>query len=226
MFINKKADAKVEAAKMASLSIAWGIVAGIAYFGLIKVAVDALAKATSGNVSVTSVDSGLLHLNLGQFGGANASIYTAVLVALPFAIGAVLALGILARIRPGLPAVPGVLIVAALLGLAGSVLLFLAQVVNEKNGTEFVIALITIVLVSVLLRLQKFVRRFYHRTPAGASLVFTLVTLAYLLLASGVNVTSIILSQVDIWLSIIAFVLAFYSSVKLARLSRRMRLGK
>ncbi len=219
--LSRKSDPRADARKYSSLAIAWGVVAGIAYLGLISIAVN-FVKAQVTSWQGVPVDAGIIQLASAKL-GAHSTISTTVIAALPVAIVAVLALGIMARARPTLPAVPLLLIAAAALGLAGSVLLFLALVVNVKNGTELAVALATIVLVAILLRLSRFIRRFYGRSPAAASMLFALLTVAYLILSNGANISSIVLTQVDLWLSLIAFGLALYAGAVVTRARRRMR---
>ena len=225
MFNRQKIDPRIVVAQMSSLSIAWGIAAGVAYLGLIKRAIDVVAAATPWTGA--NVDSGLISLNAERstrLAGSFGSIVGPVVVALPFAIVAVIALGILIRARPRLASSAGVaLIVAALLGIIGAFLLFLAQVATRERGTEFIVALVTIVIVAVLLRLQRFVRRFYSRSPAFATLFFGVFTIVYLILANGVNISSIVLSQVDVWLGIISFAIALYAGFKLVNAARKAR---
>lgn len=219
--LSRKSDPRADARKMSSLAIAWGIVAGIAYLGLIYDAIKFVQSLVPSWQGVP-VDLGIIHLATTKL-GAHTTISTLVIAALPVAIVAVIVLGIVARARPSVPAVAPLLILAALLGLAGSVLLFVGLVVNVKNGTELGVALATIVLVAILLRLSRYIRRFYGRSPAAASMLFALLTVAYLILSNGANISSIVLTQVDLWLSLIAFALALYSGAVVARARRRMR---
>src|SRR5262245_18601298 len=126
MFNRQRIDPRIVVAQMSSLSIAWGIAAGVAYLGLIKRAIDLVAAATPWTGA--NVDSGLIGLNAERstrLAGSFASIVGPVVIALPFAIVAVIALGILIRAQPRLAGSAGVaLIVAALLGLIGALLLF------------------------------------------------------------------------------------------------------
>ncbi|HEX9067666.1 MAG TPA: hypothetical protein VF807_02770, partial [Ktedonobacterales bacterium] len=96
-------------------------------------------------------------------------------------------------------------------------LLFFGAVVNQKNGVEFIVALATIVAVWVLIRLQRFIRRFYTSSPALVSLFFVIFTVAYVIFGQGVNITSIVVSQLDIWLALVASVIALYASINLTR---------
>jgi len=225
LFNRQKIDPRIVIAQMSSLSIAWGIAAGVAYLGLIKRAIDLVAAATPWTGA--TVDSGLIGLNadnaakhLSGFGG----LITPVVIALPFAIIAVIVFAILIRARPRLATGVGVgLIIAAILGLIGALLLFLAQVATREHGTEFIVALVTIIIVAVLLRLQRFVRRFYSRSPAFATLFFGVFTVVYLILANGVNISSIVLSQVDVWLAIISFGIVLYAGFRLANAARKTR---
>jgi hypothetical protein len=219
--LSRKSDPRADARKMSSLAIAWGIVAGIAYLGLINAVIN-VVKSQVPSWQPPSVDTGVLHFAPATLGAHNA-MATAVIAAIPVAVVAVLVLGVMARVRPMLPAVGFLLLAAALLGLAGSVLLFVGLVVNAANGIELAVALATIVLVSILLRLSRYIRRFYGRSPAAASMLFALLTVAYLILANGANISSIVLKQVDLWLSLLAFSIALYSGAVVVRARRRMR---
>lgn len=221
--IGKKVDPQLEARKRASLVIVWGILAAIAYLGMIKLAIDAVAKATPW--TGLTVDSGLVALagTAGKSGqGTLASLGTFAIGALPIAIAGAVAFGILTRVRPSLPLGPAAVTAAGGVGLAGALALFITQVATVGNATQFVVALATIVLVWVLLRLQRFIRRLYNRTPATSTFIFAVLTLAYLILSNGANIASIVLTQVDIWLGLIAFGIILYAGIVLLRLRRRM----
>jgi len=221
----QQTDPRVDAAKRASLAIAWGVAAGVAYLGLIYQAVQLIVKATNGQWSGGNVDQGIVHAAAAfkQFGASYAQIATIVVAALPVAIIATIVLGIIARARPRLSITAGLLIVAGVLGLAASLLLFVALVANLKNGVQFIVALITIVIVSILLRLQRAIRRFFRRSPALASLLFAAVTVFYLIISNGANISSLMLEQVDVWLSLLAFAIVLYCGVSLTRIGRRLR---
>ena len=86
----------------------------------------------------------------------------------------------------------------------------MALVANLKNGVQFIVALLTIVIVSILLRLQRGIRRFFRRSPAVASLLFAAVTIFYLIISNGANISTLVLQQVDVWLSLLAFAIVLY----------------
>jgi hypothetical protein len=216
----KTVDAKTRVTRMASLSVAWGLLAGVAYFGLIKRAVD-YAKANSAWRGF-AVDGGLTTINAGHVASSYQTLTRVALIALPIAAGAVIALGIAARVRPTLPVISVIVLIAAVVGLLSAGVIFVAEVVNAQNGTETAVAVATIVLVGVLLRLQRFIRHFYQRTPAFTSLLFVAVTLAYLILSNGTNLSSIILSQVHVWLALIAFIIVLYAAIGQVRAGRRL----
>ncbi len=222
--LSRKSDPRADARKYSSLAIAWGIVAGIAYLGLISAAITFLKSQVKAWQGI-QVDPGILQIARNAH-DTHTTISTLVIAALPVAVVAVIAVGIVARARPTVPVVAPLLILAALLGLAGAVLLFLGLVVNPQNGTELAVALATIVIVAILLRLSRYIRRFYGRSPAAASMLFALLTVAYLVLSNGGgNISTIVLSQVDVWLSLIAFAIALYAGAVVARARRRMRKG-
>ncbi len=219
---SRKGDSRVSALKMASLLIAWGLAALLAYLGGVRKFVDFIVSTKIWPAPGVEIDNGLLNPKLGDFGGTYAPIVTATVIALPFAIGAIILFGMILRARPGITILATLSVVASVIGLAGSAFLFLATVANQKNGQGFLIALLTIALVFVLIRLQRFVRRFYQRSPAFATLFFALLAIIFVILSNGTTITSIILSQIDYWLALVAFGITLYASINLTRHSRRL----
>ena len=219
---SRKGDSRVSALKMASLLIAWGLVALLAYLGGVSKFVNFIVSTKIWPAPGVEIDNGLLIPKLGDFGGTYAPIVTATVIALPFAIGAIILFGMILRARPGITILATLSVVASVIGLAGSAFLFLATVANQKNGQGFLIALLTIALVFVLIRLQRFVRRFYQRSPAFATLFFALLAIVFVILSNGTTITSIILSQIDYWLALVAFGITLYASINLTRHSRRL----
>jgi hypothetical protein len=218
---NRKGDTRVSALKMASLLIAWGLAALLAYLGGVSRFLDFLDKAKIW-AKPGDIDSGLINPKLGDFGGTYAPIVTATVIALPFAIGAIILFGMILRARPGITILASLSIVASIIGLAGSLFLFLPNVVNKENEQGFLIALLTIVLVFVLVRIQRFVRRFYQRSPAFATLVFGLLAIVFIILSNGTQITGIILKQIDYWLALVSFSITLYASINLTRHSRKL----
>src|SRR5215472_10243744 len=97
-------DPRREVVKRAMLSIAWGVVAGVAYFGLIGQGVSAIAKATGLIGQGETIDSGLINLTTSSGGvSVPASVHALAVTALailPIAIIAIIVLGFLLRVRP------------------------------------------------------------------------------------------------------------------------------
>ncbi len=224
-------DARREVTKRATLCLMWGIIAGVAYLGLIGRGVSFIAKSTGLIGSGETIDSGLISLTSSAGGGVAvpASLHAlaiAALAALPFAIVGIMVLGILQRINPRQGIFAGLLIAAASLGLIGSLLLFLRVVATESNGKGFIIAFLTGVIVSLLLRVQQWMRHSYDRNPALVTLLVALVVIAYLILSNGTNITAIILSDVDVWLALVAFAIALVAGIGIARYRRLIPPGK
>jgi hypothetical protein len=221
----QQTDPRVDASRRASLAIAWGVAAAVAYLGLIYQAVQLIVNATNGQWSGGNIDQGIIHAGttFKQFGETYAQLATIVVAALPVFIVATIVLGVVARVRPRLTFIAPLLIACGVLGLAASLLLIVALVANPKNGIQFAIALITIVIVSVLLRLQRGIRRFFRRSPALASLLFAAVTVFYLIISNSANISSLMLEQVDVWLALLAFAIVTYCGVTLVRIGQRLR---
>jgi hypothetical protein len=85
------------------------------------------------------------------------------------------------------------------------------------------VAVVTILLVPVLLRVQKFIRRFYNRAPALVSLLFGALLLVYFIFSNNASISSIVLSQLDYWLALAAFAIALYAGVTTVRHGGRAR---
>jgi hypothetical protein len=227
---SKPAPQKTQAGRTASLGIAWGLVAGVAYLGLIGTIVSQF-KGALPQWSPPTFDSGIIHsaaahASLAHANPSLASLRTVAVAAIPFAIVAVIALGLIARLRPTDVVFAGLLIVAACLGLAGTALVFITVVVGDastRNGIA--VAVVTIIAVPVLLRVQHFIRRFYRRSPAVVSLLFGALLLVYFIFSNNASLSSIVLSQLDYWLALAAFGIALYAGISSVRHRRAARKG-
>jgi hypothetical protein len=223
-------DPRREVVKRAMLSVAWGIVAGVAYFGLIGQGVSLIAKATGLIGQGANIDSGLINLTT-TTGGLHVpaplhALAITALAILPIAIIAIIVLGISLRVRPRQGILAALLIIAAALGLLGSLVFFLRVVATATNGKDFILALVTGVVVSILLRLQRSIRQSYQRNPALVTLLVALLTIVYLVLANGTSITAIFLTDIDVWLALIGFAIVFYAGIGIARYRRMIPRGK
>ena len=223
----KHVQIRADAHKLAILALVWGMAAGVAYLGLIKRVVALIMAVTGWAGPSTSFDSGLLTIDpgqAGQVGHTHTPLYTTAIAALPMAILVIVGLAVLARVRPSATPLTGLLIPAALLGVVGTFLLFLDVVATVKNRNDFLLALGTLVAIALLLRLQRFVRHFYRRNPAVVSVIVGLVLLTYLFVTNGTtNLSTIVLSDIDIWLALAAFTIALYCGVGLVRRGHALR---
>jgi hypothetical protein len=227
---NRGPDARQEVMKRATLSLVWGIIAGVAYLGLIGQGVSLVAKATGLIGSGATIDSGLISLTSAT-GGVQVpaplhALSIAALAVLPIVIIAVIVLGVLLRVRPRQGILASLLIIAACIGLVSSLVFFLHVVATVSNGKGFVVALITGVVVSILLRVQRSVRRSYQRNPALVTLLVAFLTLFYLVLSNGTNITAIVLADIDVWLALVAFAIILFAGIGIARFRRMIPRGK
>ncbi len=215
---------KTGSAKMSTMAIAWGLVAGVAYLGLInKVVVN--ANSSSLGLSLPTTDDGLLALKVPNSVLPTLSQFAVGAIAV--AILATLAFGLATRLRPTQGAFPSLLIVSGIVGIVGSGLVFLDVVASDnKNRSDLVVAIGTIVAVAVLLRVQRFVRRFYQRSPAAASLVVGAFIIIYLFLTNGTSIFTILLRDLDIYLALSAFAVVIYAGYQTTRHGQRLRRGK
>ncbi|MGO8951157.1 MAG: hypothetical protein ACLQUY_26590, partial [Ktedonobacterales bacterium] len=218
--------------KRATLCLAWGIIAGVAYLGLIGRGVSLIAKATGLIGSGETIDSGLISLSSSTSTGGipvPSSLHTlaiGALAALPIAIIGTIVLAILLRFRPRVGLFAGLLIAAACLGLVGSLVFFVHVVATVNNGKGAVVAFLTGIVVSVLLRLQQRVRHSYQRNPALITLLVALVAIVYLVLSNGTNITAIVLADIDVWLALVAFGVILFAGIGIARYRRLIPRGK
>jgi hypothetical protein len=220
---SKPAQSKARAAKMASLSIAWGLVAGVAYLGLIGTIVTHFTGVLP-QWTPPTFDSGIVNSPAAHANASLSSLRTVAVAAIPFAILAVILLGLIARLRPTFLAASGLLMAAACLGLAGTVLVFITVVAdNASTRSGLAVALVTLIAVPILLRVQRFIRRFYNRAPAVVSLLFGALLLIYFIFSNNASISSIVLVQLDYWLGIIAFGIVLYAGITSARQGRRAR---
>ena len=223
-------DARREVTKRATLCLVWGIVAGVAYLGLIGRGVSLIAKATGLIGSGESIDSGLISLTSSSGGVPVPSSLHALaivaLAALPIAIIATIVLAILLRISPRQGVFVALLIAAAVLGLVGALVLFLHVVATVNNGKGFIVAFLTGIVISLLLRLQQSVRHSYQRNPALVTLLVALLIIVYLVLSNGTNITAIVLADVDVWLALVAFAVTLCAGIGIARFRRMIPHGK
>ncbi|HEV2456793.1 MAG TPA: hypothetical protein VGS80_00385, partial [Ktedonobacterales bacterium] len=133
----KQGNPKADAAKMAALAIVWGAVAGVAYLGLISKVIDLIKKATGWVGPGAPYDTGLLAIDPAQIAGhGHSQLYIIAISAIPFAIVAAIALGVVAWVRPALVPISGLLIPAGLIGIVGVGLVFINVVVNVKNRND------------------------------------------------------------------------------------------
>lgn len=215
-----KSDPKAEAAKMASLSIVWGVLAGVAYLGIIAFLVSRLSQLGVNGPTVNT--EGLRSISPDMRGAPAAGVLTLLVDALPFAIGAVILLAIAARALPQLVPVPAVMILAALIGFVGTAILFLNRMNLTGNRTEFLIALGTIVGLAIVARLERYVRRLNRNNPAVGSLLLAVLVVAYLVASTVATIPTLILGEIDVWLALAGFLIVLYAGIRLLRASTRI----
>jgi hypothetical protein len=214
-----KSDLKV-AAKMASLSIVWGVLAGVAYLGIIAFLVSRLSQLGVNGPTVNT--EGLRSISPDMRGAPAAGVLTLLVDALPFAIGAVILLAIAARALPQLVPVPALMILAALIGFVGTAILFLNRMNLTGNRTEFLIALGTIVGLAIVARLERYVRRLNRNNPAVGSLLLAVLVVAYLVASTVATIPTLILGEIDVWLALAGFLIVLYAGIRLLRASMRI----
>ncbi len=218
---------QVAAAKRASMGIAWSVVAGVAYLGLISAALNAVGGSLiSANLLADNVALYAIPQAKEVIGGQYASLASAAIAAIPVAIVVGIAIGIAARLRPTTGLFSTLLFLAGLLGLIGVLLLAVTQFANPKKELAFAIAIGTIVVVGLVLRLEHVIRRFYGRSPAIASLILAALILVYFVLTNTTSISSVFLDNLNIWLALVAFAIVVYSGYHHIRAGHRLRKGR
>lgn len=216
-------NAKADASKMASLSIVWGVLAGVAYLGIIALLVSRLSEA--GVSGPTVATNGLRSISVDLNGAPAVGLLQLLIEALPFAIGAVILLAIGARVLPQLAPLPALLIVAGLIGLIGTAILFVNRMNLTQNRTGFLIALGTIVGLWILTQLRQHVGRLNKNNPAVGSLLLAVLVVAYLVASTIATIPTLILGEIDVWLALVAFVIVIYAGIRMLVASRRLANG-
>ncbi len=219
---NKRTNPRDEATKMASLGIVWSVLAGVAYLGIIHGVVEQIKTALK--VSDPTINTqGLRNLHYDPAGIVSSSVFSFALTAAPFAVAAVLLLAIATLVRPQLIPVPIVLVIAALVGLVTSLLLFLNQVYTPANRLSFLVAVGTVAGVWLLLRLERYVRRLHRVNPAVSTLVLAVLVVAYLVAYNAANISTLVLRQIDVWLAVAAFAITLYAAIRASQESARLQ---
>ena len=217
---------QVDAAKRASMGIAWSAVAGVAYLGLIGAALTAFGGALGVSNPPDNIALYTIPQSKEVIAGPYGALATAAIAAIPVAIIAGIALGIAARVRPKMGIFSSLLFIAGLLGLIGVLLLGFTQLVNPAKERAFAFAIGTILAVAILLRLQHFIRRFYGRSPAAASLLLAALILLYFILTNTASISQVFLYNLNIWLALVAFAIVVYSGYHHIRAGQRLRKGR
>jgi hypothetical protein len=225
--MGKSSSSASEVGKYATLSIVWGIIAAAAFAVLPWVPINNGQQNETGITYISNLaTNGFKNLN----GGTSSSLssdplaFTLFILALfvPIAIVGVLATGFIARIR-----VPPMILARlhtfmGFVGLTGMLSLFITFVAfNKQDQQGFATAFGIIVLTSIVTRLQSRVRGAFQQRPTISSLGLLAIGYATIWLANQTSLTNVILIQIGLWLTLIAFGVVVYSGYFMQRHTKR-----
>ena len=230
----QKSQFSSDAAKFSSLGVVWAVIAAVAF-----VKGTWIADYSSGSAQVVTglqYTTAILQKGLAVFkGGQTTSLsdpgalaYFVLILLIPVSIVAIFVTSLAMRGHVLRISVVRLYILFGLIGLIATIALFIPYVVeNTKVQGDFLLAAAVVVASGVLTRVQQWLRNLFQKNPAVASVGLLVVTGAVLLLANYTTFAQTILTQVGIWLSLVAFTIVIWSGITLRREAiRARRVGK
>lgn len=211
-------------AKYASLSLVWGIIALVAF--------AALPWLHSGKTSTTGFAYALKAITGGNKEIPSLSdpvglLFFLSILLIPLAAMAVVATSLVARVRAPSHALIAGNIFAAIVGIVGTIGMFIPNVAeNPTDQYKFGVAALIVVASTVISRVQKQLRHFFQDHPTVASVLLLGVAYGSVLLANFATFTSIILDQFGLWVTLVAFLVMTYGGYTMQREARRARRGR
>jgi hypothetical protein len=235
-------------AKFASMNIVWGILALASYLVLPWVLNAPAtsrqgfcysfaflqgfngANTTTGFCYTIQVAQHGLQLGAGyraQAGDPLSLLFLLLVLLVPVAAIGVIVLGFIARARNASRVAANLNIAAAIVGIAGTVVMFIPLVAEQASTQQkFLLAAVIVVATTIVSRIQKQLRNLFQDHPTIASLGLLVIAYATLWLANQITFEAIILTQAGVWLALIAFVVALYAAYRTRREAWAARKGK
>jgi hypothetical protein len=235
-------------AKFASMNIVWGILALASYLVLPWVQnapADtqkgfcysfALLQSFNGKNTTTGfcytihVAQHGLQLGSGYAAGNGdpvSLLFLLLVLLIPLAAIGVIVLGIIARTRNASKVQTNLNIVAAIVGIVGTVIMFIPLVAEQTDTQQkFIFAAAIVVATAIVSRIQKQLRNLFQDHPTIASVGLLVIAYIALYLASQLTFEAIIVTQVGVWLGLIAFVISLYAAYRTRREAWAARKGK
>lgn len=213
-----------EVAKYATLTFVWGIFALIA-FSLLPWLHKGAAHTTGLTYAINVLTKGTKEIP--SLGDPLGLLFFLSIVLIPLAAVGVLTTSIIARLRQPSRALLGGGIFAAIVGIVGTVGMFIPNVAENPNDQyKFGIAALIVVGSTILSRVQKQLRHFFQDHPTIASVLLLGVAYVSVLSANFATFTTVILDQLGLWLALIAFLVTTYGGFTMERELRRARRGR
>jgi hypothetical protein len=210
-----------DVAKFAVFTIVWGIVAVASFVALPWVVDKTGQTATGGNIALSLFGTGPKNVtNLTQ----QFTSVLAIILAIPIAGLVLIVLGIVARVRVPSNGQIALQAIVAVIGLLATIFWFIPNViVNPDDQHKFIQAGIIVAATVVLTRLRQPVMNFFSDNPTIASVLTLALAYAAFWLANQANFTSVVLTQLGLWLTLAAFGLEITGAWRLNRSARKVR---
>lgn len=217
-----------DVAKFASLSLVWGAVAIAGYIFLPWVSKPNQTDYDTGiSFAQKFAQNGLALLNgnsTTSLGDPLALTFFVLILLIPVAAVVAFATGIIARVNLPAPLINGSQVTAAIIGLAGTLAMFVPYVVeNPENQLKFFESVGVVGFTAILARGRKPIQNLFQRNPALASLIALAAGVITVKLADLSSFTTIVVAQAGLWLALISFGIILYSSTHMARAARKAR---
>jgi len=232
-------------AKFASMNVAWGILALASYLVLpwvrnapatsrqgfcYSLAFFQGTNTTTGFCYTLNVAQHGLQLGMGykaQAGDPLSLLFLLLVLLIPIAAIGAIVLGAIARARGASRTQANLNIAAAIIGIAGTVVMFVPLVAEQADVQQkFLFAAVIVVATTIISRIQKQLRNLFQDHPTIASLGLLVIAYSTIWLANQITFEAIILTQAGVWLALIAFVVALYAGYRTRREAWAARKGK
>jgi len=218
-----------DVARYASLSIVWGLIAGGAFLFLPWVITNFKTNATeNGSQYAQSVFKTVQTNAQADLGKDPLSLILLILVLLiPVVIVATIVTGLITRIRLPTQSFARFHTALGFVGLAGTLAMFVPYILlNDTSQSRFERAALVIVVTGILARLQKPIQNRFQQAPAIISILLLAGAYGSIYLADQASLTTLVLTQLGLWITLASFGIIIYSGFNIQRHTRRANKGR
>ena len=224
IILQAKSKYSSDAAKFSTLSLVWSLIAIGAYIALPWV-LDYTNKNSIGftgwqyTAEVAQKGAGVLKgVAITSLGDPKTLALFIMTLLIPVALVAVFVTSLVIRGHMLSLGVVRLYIISGIVGLIATLTLFIPYVASDpQNQKKFAFAAGVVITSGIIARLQSQLRNLFKRNPAIASIGLLAISYAAIWLADQATITSIVLTQIGIWLSLAAFAIVLYSGLTLRR---------